>query len=168
MENACRICYGDDTTSLISPCRCSGIFKWVHVECFSVWIRHNANNIKSQRCEVCHYHYRKDVDWIGLKHILFVVSVASVALKFDFRILQKYAMVINLYLILLITIYKQITPYANTKTISGILIASTIIGYWYPHIKEEIIIVLSYLYIHTLDRIMKSGNIKIQDDYSQG
>ena len=40
-ENFCRICLEeeDNINSLISPCRCSGSSKYVHIQCLQNWRR---------------------------------------------------------------------------------------------------------------------------------
>lgn len=45
--DVCRICY--EPTRLISPCRCDGTSKYVHLHCLQTWI----NVSKRQRCELC-------------------------------------------------------------------------------------------------------------------
>lgn len=63
----CRICLGDDLRDLenplITPCKCSGSMKFIHLECLKSWIKQrvtitqkqNSINIywKSLSCELC-------------------------------------------------------------------------------------------------------------------
>ncbi|KAG4300895.1 hypothetical protein PCK1_002972, partial [Pneumocystis canis] len=58
----CRICFGgaeDQPTlgKLISPCRCQGTIKWVHVNCLLQWRIKSKSSKSYYRCEQCHYEY---------------------------------------------------------------------------------------------------------------
>ncbi|KTW28484.1 hypothetical protein T552_01744 [Pneumocystis carinii B80] len=58
----CRICYGgleDQSTlgRLISPCRCQGTIKWVHVKCLLQWRIKSKSSKSYYRCDQCHYEY---------------------------------------------------------------------------------------------------------------
>ena len=66
--NYCRICLEEegDLTTLISPCKCSGSSKYVHIECLQTWRRtcRDSNNIGEEECMECKTKYliRKNVD----------------------------------------------------------------------------------------------------------
>lgn len=50
----CRICLDDDIKeNLISPCKCSGFQKHIHLECLNKWRAENINNEKFTSCEIC-------------------------------------------------------------------------------------------------------------------
>lgn len=63
----CRICLGSDiknlTNPIISPCKCSGSMKLVHLECLRCWIKQRVDiqerphvtimSWKSLNCELC-------------------------------------------------------------------------------------------------------------------
>jgi E3 ubiquitin-protein ligase DOA10 len=62
----CRICLSDDITSdnpLISPCKCSGTMKMIHIECLRSWLNSKCsikdnNSVKTycwkaMECELC-------------------------------------------------------------------------------------------------------------------
>ena len=74
----CRICLQDDFTAenpLISPCRCSGSMKTMHLSCLQTWInskfvphtsgRPTSFYWKNMDCEVCRHQYPLAVNWIG-------------------------------------------------------------------------------------------------------
>ncbi|KAG4305982.1 hypothetical protein PORY_000892 [Pneumocystis oryctolagi] len=57
-----KICFGgvDDQPTLgklISPCRCQGTIKWVHIKCLSQWRIKSKFSKSYYRCEQCHYEY---------------------------------------------------------------------------------------------------------------
>ena len=62
----CRICLGDENTTdnpLITPCKCAGTMKFIHVDCLSEWLKNKrtfkANDFvetycwKYLECELC-------------------------------------------------------------------------------------------------------------------
>lgn len=51
----CRICLQEevDMTTLISPCRCSGSSKYVHIGCLNEWRRTSRNPSALTQCEIC-------------------------------------------------------------------------------------------------------------------
>lgn len=51
----CRICLQEeiDMSALISPCRCCGSSKYVHVECLNEWRRMSQNPTALTQCEIC-------------------------------------------------------------------------------------------------------------------
>jgi RING-variant domain len=65
---SCRICLNDisfdENSPLISPCKCSGSVKYIHLECLKKWIaslvkiKENSSvtsySWKSIKCEICH------------------------------------------------------------------------------------------------------------------
>jgi hypothetical protein len=55
----CRICLDDenDANKLISPCRCSGSSKYVHLECLQTWRRTSRGGIGEKKCMECHTEY---------------------------------------------------------------------------------------------------------------
>ncbi|KAK9719442.1 hypothetical protein K7432_004778 [Basidiobolus ranarum] len=60
-EKQCRICYGglDDEPSfgkLISPCKCKGTMKYVHLQCLNSW-RLASGGKSFFECDSCHYKY---------------------------------------------------------------------------------------------------------------
>ena len=49
----CRICLGgDNSTSLITPCACTGSQKYVHEECLKTWLLRKSDD-ELNRCELC-------------------------------------------------------------------------------------------------------------------
>ncbi len=74
----CRICQGDDNTQenpLISPCRCSGSIKFVHVGCMQEWYRSklfarvvrstSSYSIKGLECELCKQKFSMTIEQDG-------------------------------------------------------------------------------------------------------
>lgn len=59
MRSLCRICQmpGEDRDPLISPCRCCGTLRYIHVHCLKKWIRVSQKRGRKQppRCELCHF-----------------------------------------------------------------------------------------------------------------
>ncbi|CAG9530198.1 unnamed protein product [Cercopithifilaria johnstoni] len=61
VEKFCRIChsFGSYGDPLISPCRCTGSLKYVHISCLLHWLTICAHNLKRPAiCELCLYKYR--------------------------------------------------------------------------------------------------------------
>ncbi|BFZ58248.1 hypothetical protein PYCC9005_005310 [Savitreella phatthalungensis] len=58
-DRQCRICLGGpaDGDRLISPCRCRGTSRYVHLSCLNEWRRASRNNASFYRCDQCRYHY---------------------------------------------------------------------------------------------------------------
>eukprot|EP01114_Cavostelium_apophysatum_P009945 TRINITY_DN23276_c0_g1_i1.p1 TRINITY_DN23276_c0_g1~~TRINITY_DN23276_c0_g1_i1.p1 ORF type:complete len:247 (-),score=27.00 TRINITY_DN23276_c0_g1_i1:552-1292(-) len=57
-EKMCRICHGgEDDGKLISPCKCKGSIKYVHIECLDRWRQTSSNSQSYFQCENCHYKY---------------------------------------------------------------------------------------------------------------
>ncbi|XP_045160186.2 E3 ubiquitin-protein ligase MARCHF8-like [Mercenaria mercenaria] len=63
MYSFCKICQmqGDERDPLITPCRCSGTLRYIHVSCLKKWIRISQRRGKKQppRCELCHFQYMR-------------------------------------------------------------------------------------------------------------
>ena len=58
-EKTCRICLSTQTPEerLISPCKCRGTSKWIHLSCLNQWRRASRNSKSYYRCDQCHYEY---------------------------------------------------------------------------------------------------------------
>ena len=52
----CRICF-DDTPPFISPCRCTGTQRYVHLECLNRWRLTTANPAALSACQTCGLKY---------------------------------------------------------------------------------------------------------------
>lgn len=63
MYSFCKICQlpGDEKDPLISPCRCSGTLKFIHVSCLKKWIKISQRRGKKHppRCELCHFQFMR-------------------------------------------------------------------------------------------------------------
>lgn len=58
-EKLCRFCYGDDEqTGWLRPCKCSGSLKWVHRNCFDLWMN-KAPAGQQDQCLTCRQSYSK-------------------------------------------------------------------------------------------------------------
>jgi len=79
----CRICNGSESTTddpLISPCKCSGTIKYVHINCMRYWnetrmdsrisLHSSSYTIKKFKCELCDYKYPIDFVKDGVKYSL--------------------------------------------------------------------------------------------------
>ncbi|XP_047135835.1 E3 ubiquitin-protein ligase MARCHF8 [Hydra vulgaris] len=49
LQPTCRICLGDASDELLSPCNCTGTTKYVHERCWVQWFLKS----KRQMCEIC-------------------------------------------------------------------------------------------------------------------
>lgn len=58
-EKTCRICFSPSTLEdrLISPCKCRGTSKWIHLSCLTQWRLRSRNNKSFYQCDQCHYRY---------------------------------------------------------------------------------------------------------------
>ncbi|VDK88365.1 unnamed protein product [Litomosoides sigmodontis] len=97
VEKFCRIChsFGSFGDPLISPCRCTGSLKYVHISCLLHWLTICAHKLKRPIiCELCRYKYRlrNTIDWQNLRLpsisrrdlrylIVFIIAVALMLLS---------------------------------------------------------------------------------------
>lgn len=58
-DKTCRICFCPSAPDdkLISPCKCRGTSKWIHLSCLTQWRLHSRNNKSFYQCDQCHYRY---------------------------------------------------------------------------------------------------------------
>ncbi|OUM68137.1 hypothetical protein PIROE2DRAFT_19919 [Piromyces sp. E2] len=61
-NRVCRICFGGvndvlESGKLISPCKCKGSMKYVHVNCLNEWRLTSANKSSYYQCDQCKYKY---------------------------------------------------------------------------------------------------------------
>ena len=60
-DAVCRICFGGPNENgagrLISPCRCAGSMRYVHVSCLNEWRTASANPRSLYQCDQCGYQY---------------------------------------------------------------------------------------------------------------
>jgi hypothetical protein len=54
-EDVCRFCFDGPELGnpLITPCKCIGSMKYVHVQCIKLWRRNTTNNEWVHRCQLC-------------------------------------------------------------------------------------------------------------------
>lgn len=82
IPKTCRICLCDDISQgnpLISPCKCKGTMKYVHLKCLEEWRRVSGRNTSFYRCDQCHFNYR--MSRISLYNILtheIVISAVTI------------------------------------------------------------------------------------------
>ncbi|VBB32643.1 unnamed protein product [Acanthocheilonema viteae] len=97
IERFCRICHSFASSGdpFISPCRCTGSLKYVHISCLLHWLTICAHKLKRPAiCELCLYKYRlrNTVDWQNLRLpsisrydlrylIIFIIAVALMLLS---------------------------------------------------------------------------------------
>lgn len=58
----CRICHSTDSKeeALLSPCRCMGTLKYVHMSCLVHWLEISCRKLrKPSQCELCGYRYQR-------------------------------------------------------------------------------------------------------------
>ena len=76
--NICRICQADDIPAdnpLISPCKCSGSIKYIHVKCMQEWYKSKlvsrvmqnttSYTIKGLECELCKQRFSMSIEHDG-------------------------------------------------------------------------------------------------------
>ena len=69
----CRICFDDALAGpLVSPCRCVGSSKQVHLHCLQVWVLTKYSKLEEAHCEVCESQY--SLEW-KLKTECFCIEV---------------------------------------------------------------------------------------------
>eukprot|EP00347_Sterkiella_histriomuscorum_P013486 403364531 len=86
-QNLCRICFSElftDQNPLISPCKCSGSMKFIHLECLRTWLSRKenvktSNNVISYswrafHCELCKSEYNDKVVVEGKQYWLFEIQ----------------------------------------------------------------------------------------------
>ncbi|KAJ3040486.1 hypothetical protein HK097_002548 [Rhizophlyctis rosea] len=61
-DKLCRICYGGvvdepEQGRLISPCKCKGTMKFVHLGCLNEWRLRSHSRTSFLECDHCHYRY---------------------------------------------------------------------------------------------------------------
>ena len=58
-EPQCRICFQEQKSELIPPCRCRGSVAYVHRRCLDRWIRFQLGRhlVASPMCEICGFEY---------------------------------------------------------------------------------------------------------------
>ncbi|KAI9012742.1 hypothetical protein BC832DRAFT_547898 [Gaertneriomyces semiglobifer] len=61
-DRICRICFGGQEDEpelgrLLSPCKCNGTMKYVHVECLNEWRRNSRKKESFYQCDQCLYRY---------------------------------------------------------------------------------------------------------------
>lgn len=49
----CRVCLSDDIElgDMISPCKCNGTIKYIHIDCFTKWVNISGNGITCPSCK---------------------------------------------------------------------------------------------------------------------
>lgn len=59
-EQLCRICLdpGEYDNPLITPCKCSGSVKYIHLNCLKAWLAKRLNVVKTQHCVT--------INWVAL------------------------------------------------------------------------------------------------------
>ena len=86
-DSECRICRSTDYTEdnpLISPCKCSGSIKYIHIECIRAWYetkmtRYENNStisytIKGLKCEICQQEFYTEFTCNGIQYDLVNLS----------------------------------------------------------------------------------------------
>ncbi|MCP9262293.1 hypothetical protein DINM_005573 [Dirofilaria immitis] len=64
----CRYCLSDnDIGEWLTPCKCIGTMKWVHLSCFEQWLSFAPYTMKYS-CAICNYVYRRQWRLKPYKH----------------------------------------------------------------------------------------------------
>jgi len=83
-NRVCRICFGGvndviESGKLISPCKCKGSMKYVHVNCLNEWRLASANNTSYYQCDQCKYKYHfqrtKLANFISNKFSILLITI---------------------------------------------------------------------------------------------
>jgi len=111
----CRICFEeeDDLSLFVSPCRCSGTSKYVHVECLQEWIRTTENSDAKKKCMECKTAYKYTTNHLAENITLYVNTrkniwktyITNVFYIFPFSLIltsiDEYAIKSNKFMVLL-------------------------------------------------------------------
>ncbi|KAL3901106.1 MAG: hypothetical protein SGCHY_000859 [Lobulomycetales sp.] len=60
-KKTCRLCFSDETEpgdKMISPCKCKGTMKYIHLNCLNEWRRVSQKRDSYFKCDQCGYKYR--------------------------------------------------------------------------------------------------------------
>ncbi|KAL1521496.1 hypothetical protein AB1Y20_021158 [Prymnesium parvum] len=87
-EAVCRICFGapfeNGAGRLISPCRCTGSMRYVHIACLNEWRSSSANPRSLYACDQCGYAYNMQrtvyAAWLEDKRLHRAAAVLILAL----------------------------------------------------------------------------------------
>jgi len=83
-NRVCRICFGGanevlESGKLISPCKCKGSMKYVHVNCLNEWRLASANKASYYQCDQCKYKYHfqrtKFAKVLSNKLFIFLITI---------------------------------------------------------------------------------------------
>jgi len=83
-NRVCRICFGGandilESGKLISPCKCKGSMKYVHVNCLNEWRLASTNNTSYYQCDQCKYKYNfqrtKFAKVLSNKLFIFLITI---------------------------------------------------------------------------------------------
>ncbi|ORX55859.1 hypothetical protein BCR36DRAFT_320399 [Piromyces finnis] len=83
-KRVCRICFGGvndvlESGKLISPCKCKGSMKYVHVNCLNEWRLASANKASYYQCDQCKYKYNfqrtKLANFISNKFSILLITI---------------------------------------------------------------------------------------------
>lgn len=83
-NRVCRICFGGvndilESGKLISPCKCKGSMKYVHVNCLNEWRLASANKSSYYQCDQCKYKYHfqrtKLANFISNKFSILLITI---------------------------------------------------------------------------------------------
>jgi len=91
-DRMCRICHaGEDEGKLISPCKCKGSIKYVHIDCLDRWRKVSQNSKSYFQCENCHYKYNFQRTTIS-KYLksTFLLQITTFSVFFLLIILSGY------------------------------------------------------------------------------
>jgi hypothetical protein len=64
-DDACRFCFEgpEPENPLITPCKCIGSMKYVHVQCIKTWRRNTTNHEWIHKCQLCLEDYEIFLRW---------------------------------------------------------------------------------------------------------
>ena len=64
-DDACRFCFEgpESGNPLVTPCKCIGSAKYVHVQCMKKWRRHTTNRDWMYKCQLCLEDYEIYLRW---------------------------------------------------------------------------------------------------------
>lgn len=82
-DRMCRICLGgacDSPSRLISPCRCKGSMRFVHLDCLNQWRTTSAKKSAFYQCDQCKFKYSfARIGWAKCFKNELVVTLTAVA-----------------------------------------------------------------------------------------
>jgi len=96
----CRICFEDDNSEenpLLSPCRCSGTSKYVHLNCIQTWRRTNINTEYLTKCRECNAKYNINKDGVNETFLIDYSIINCFKQNFNYFCFNLFGFIISFF-----------------------------------------------------------------------